>query len=141
MVGTKGSVAHLSSGPGGTTSVWPASTTRGRASPWRIHKLATSPCTITSGRNPRGARRSMMSRWQPSSAGVTDLRAISALASSRVSFFKAGVSVGRAARDDGADALLDMAGEGGLGAEGEEHLGAEEEGTDEELLHVVVERG
>ena len=43
MVGTKGSVCHLSSGPGGTTSVWPASATSGRALPWRIQRLVTSP--------------------------------------------------------------------------------------------------
>src|SRR3954463_4472476 len=43
---------------------------------------------MVSALNPSGTRRSMIISWHPSSAGVMDLRAISALASSRVSFFK-----------------------------------------------------
>src|SRR6476469_3386887 len=87
-VGTKGSECHFSSGPEGTTSVWPASTTSGLAVPWRIQRLVTSPCTMVSALKPSGTRRSMITCWHPSSAGVMDLRAISALASSSVSFFK-----------------------------------------------------
>src|SRR3954454_21291285 len=43
---------------------------------------------MVSALNPSGTRRSMIISWHPSSAGVMDLRAISALASSSVSFFK-----------------------------------------------------
>src|SRR3954469_10201497 len=88
MVGMNGSECHFSSGPEGTTSVCPASTTSGRAVPCRIQRFVTSPCTKVSALNPSGTRRSMIIFWHPSSAGVMDLRAISALASSSVSFFK-----------------------------------------------------
>src|SRR3954454_773466 len=47
---------------------------------------------MVSALNPSGTRRSMIISWHPSSAGVMDLRAISALASSSVSFFKGDLS-------------------------------------------------
>src|SRR5215207_2858869 len=54
-----------------------------------MKRLVTPPDAKTSGTNPSGASRSMMTCWQPWSSGVTDLRRISARASSSVSFFKA----------------------------------------------------
>ena len=47
-VGTKGSLSHLSRGPGGTTSVWPANTVRGAPAPRRAHRLVTPPRAIVS---------------------------------------------------------------------------------------------
>ena len=43
MTGTNGSLCQRSSGPVGTTSVWPAKHTTGRAVPRRAQKLSTSP--------------------------------------------------------------------------------------------------
>src|SRR6185503_8646743 len=82
MVGTNGSECHSLSGPVGTTSVWPAKQTTGWALPRRAQRFATSPNFIGSHSNPARARRWAMSSWQPPSSGVTDLRAISSLASS-----------------------------------------------------------
>src|SRR6185295_11504949 len=74
---------HSASGPVGTTSVWPARQTSGRAAPRRAHRLVTSPQTTDSHWKPARSRRSARSAWQPPSSGVTDLRPISALESSR----------------------------------------------------------
>src|SRR6185437_2359782 len=148
IVGMNGSERHFSRGPVGTTSVWPARTTTGFVSPCRIQRLVTSPKTITSGRKPRGARRSTMSCWQPSSAGVTDLRAMSAFASSRVSFFKRwGSGIGRlggrmdAAGDHGTHALLDAPAQLPFRAQREEGFRAHEKRADEKLAQVVEEGG
>src|SRR5690348_9025258 len=89
-----------------------------------------------------------MSCWQPSSAGVTDLRAMSAFASSSVSFANAGPSGalragagGNAARDDGTDARLDGGAQRGARADQEVRFRAHEQRADEKLAHVVEERG
>src|SRR5450631_1502888 len=155
MVGSKGSECHFSIGPAGTTSVCPARTTSGFASPWRMKRFTTSPHLNTSALKPRGTSRSMMSCWHPASSGVTDLRAMSALASSRVSFFMrrprnsrasasgGAVAVDRgavAARERGTHSLFDVAAQLDLRAEKEENFRADEERPDGELHHVVVER-
>src|SRR3954465_3785808 len=82
IVGTKGSDFHSSSGPVGTTSVWPAKQTSGRAGPRRAHRLVTSPRRIGSHLKSSFPRRSPIRSWQPPSSGVTDFRAMSSLASS-----------------------------------------------------------
>src|SRR3954470_1674626 len=82
-VGTKGSECHSESGPVGTTSVWPARQTSGRAAPRRAHRLVTFAQTTDSHWKPARSRRSARSAWQPPSSGVTDLRPINALESSR----------------------------------------------------------
>src|SRR5262249_19014099 len=139
-----------SRGPGGTTSVWPASTTRGRAVPCRIQRLVTSPHLNVSALNPSGTRRSMMSCWQPSSAGGMDLRRVRGFASASVSFFMGSVRRGRfpgrergavAARIGGAHSCFDVAAQVRTHAQHEERLGAYEKGPDQQLLHVVVEGG
>src|SRR5690554_2181556 len=81
-VGSKGSVSHCSSGPVGTTSVWPAKTTQGDSEPLRNQRLVTSSNTSVSLLNPALAKRSDSKGWQPASSGVTDGRAISALVNS-----------------------------------------------------------
>src|SRR5690349_16598766 len=151
IVGTKGSECHFSSGPGGTTSVWPARATTGRAVPWRIHRFTTSLQRNTSAWKPSGSSRSMIICWQPESSGVMDLRRIRAWASSSVSFFKEGPAGKRsagsglagglmgAARDGRAHALLDVAAHRRTAAEEEEHLGAHEERPDGEPHDVVEE--
>src|SRR5438552_576898 len=83
-VGANGSVCHWSSGPGGTTSVWPTKQRRGRTSPRRAQRLATSPLRTGSIANPSRARRAASSSWQPPSSGVIERRAISSRASSSV---------------------------------------------------------
>src|SRR5260221_242300 len=83
-VGTKGSLAHFSSGPVGTTSVWPTKHSRGRASPRLAQRLVTSPRRTGSSANPTRARRAARNSWQPPSSGVTERRAISSRASWRV---------------------------------------------------------
>src|SRR5216117_3359623 len=77
-----GSECHSPSGPGGTTSVWPAKQTSGWASPLRAQRLSTAPKRIGSQRKPDLARRARRWVWQPPSSGVTDRRAMSSLASS-----------------------------------------------------------
>src|SRR5207248_3366788 len=77
-----GSECHSPSGPGGTTSVWPAKQTSGWASPRRAQRLSTAPKRIGSQRKPDLARRARRRFWQPPSSGVTDRRAMSSLASS-----------------------------------------------------------
>src|SRR5438046_6599702 len=77
-----GSECHSPSGPGGTTSVWPAKQTNGWASPRRAQRLSTAPKRIGSQRKPDLARRARRRFWQPPSSGVTDRRAMSSLASS-----------------------------------------------------------
>src|SRR5690242_2206638 len=141
MVGWKGSDCHLSSGPGGTTSMWPASATSGPEVPCRIHRLVTSPHLNTSLLNPSGTSRSTIICWQPASSGVMERRAMSAFASSRVSFFKGEALLGvggsvLAPRDRGADAALDVAAQLGARADGERGFGKHEERPDEELLRV-----
>src|SRR3954463_575266 len=84
MVGTNGSECHSDSGPVGATSVWPAKHTSGPVVPRRAHRLVTSPNGIDSQRKPIRSRRLAISCWQPPSSGVTDLRAMSSLASSSV---------------------------------------------------------
>jgi hypothetical protein len=88
IVGTKGSECHCSSGPVGTTSVWPANTNVGRAVPRRSHRFVVSPRATVSARKPDGASRAAISAWQPASSGVTEARAISARVSSRVGFIR-----------------------------------------------------
>src|SRR3954471_9913054 len=78
-----GSECHSESGPVGTTSVWPARQTSGRAAPRRAHRLVTFAQTTDSHWKPARSRRSARSAWQPPSSGVTDLRPISVLESSR----------------------------------------------------------
>src|SRR5688572_26811576 len=85
MVGTNGSECHSLSGPVGTTSVWPAKHTTGRASPRRAHRFLTWPNGMGSHRKPAFCRCWERSSWQPPSSGVTDLRAISSRARARVS--------------------------------------------------------
>src|SRR6266849_5304419 len=148
-VGSNGSECHFSSGPGGTTSVWPASTTSGFASPWRIQRFTTSLQRNTSALKPSGARRSRMISWQPSSSGVMERRAMSAFASARVSSFMDGILAdggsarlrpGRAARDRGSHVLLDACAQLRARAEEERDFSADEERPHEELLQVVEER-
>ena len=56
-VGVNGSLVQRSSGPGGTTSTWPAKQTSGAPRPRRAHRLETPP-------------RSMRSQWNPSGASL-----------------------------------------------------------------------
>src|SRR6266699_5476333 len=83
-VGAKGSACHRSSGPGGTTSVCPTKHSKGRTSPRRAQRFATSPLRTGSIANPSRARRAASSSWQPPSSGVIERRAISSRASSSV---------------------------------------------------------
>src|SRR6185312_9719496 len=78
-----GSLVQPSSGPGGTTSVWPARQTSGGLVPQRAHRLVTPLTVSVSQWNPSGARRAAMIAWQPASSGVSERRAISARVSSR----------------------------------------------------------
>jgi hypothetical protein len=43
MRGSKGGCVHAASGPGGTTSVWPANTNSGPSLPRTAQRLSTSP--------------------------------------------------------------------------------------------------
>src|SRR2546421_3055841 len=92
MVGTKGSDCQSLSGPVGTTSVWPAKQTSGRAVPRLAQRFVTSPNGMLSARNPALASRAAISCWQPPSCGVTDLRAISSRASSSAPELRAAAS-------------------------------------------------
>ncbi len=90
-VGTKGSLCQASSGPVGTTSVWPAKASTGAAgdAPRRIaHRLLTGcsplPKTSDSQSKPSARRRCASSAWQPASRGVTEAAAISCSVSCRV---------------------------------------------------------
>src|SRR2546425_1256224 len=76
-----GSECHSPSGPGGTTSVWPAKQTSGWASPRRAQRVSTAPKRIGSQRKPDFSRRARRRFWQPPSWGVTARRAMSSLAS------------------------------------------------------------
>ena len=57
MVGVNGSLCHLSTGPVGTTSVWPAKHISGPLLPRRAHRLSTSPQRIFSSLKPSFSRR------------------------------------------------------------------------------------
>ena len=70
--GTNGSLLQLSRGPGGTTSVWPSSTSTGAPLPCVAHRLSTSPKRSDSQAKPARCRRSATSAWQPASSGVID---------------------------------------------------------------------
>ena len=70
-------IASARRGPVGTTSVWPAKQTSGRASPRRAQRLVTPLATSVSHAKPSGARRAAISAWQPASSGVSERRAIS----------------------------------------------------------------
>ncbi len=54
MTGSKGSVRHSSSGPEGTTSVWPAKQNTGPPLPRLAQKLSTGPKRKLSTVNPDG---------------------------------------------------------------------------------------
>src|SRR5690242_13180469 len=82
----KGSLSHLSSGPVGTTSVWPAKHSRGAFVPRRAHRLSTSPQRIFSMAKPIFFNRSISMSWQPLSNGVSERQAISSWARASVSF-------------------------------------------------------
>ena len=84
-VGVKGSLVHCSTGPGGTTSTWPARQTSGPDDPWRAHRLLTGPRSSRSHRKPAAASRDSSSARLPPSAGVTERQAMSSLASRSVS--------------------------------------------------------
>ncbi len=86
MVGVKGSETHCSSGPLGTTSVWPAKHTTGASLPLRAHRLVTPLDSMVSNVKPSGARRAISRAWQPASSGVLDCLEIRSLASAKVSF-------------------------------------------------------
>ena len=75
--GTNGSECQFASGPVGTTSVWPAKHTMGRAAPRRAHRLVTPEERIVSQAKPRGASRRASSAWQPASSGVSERSASS----------------------------------------------------------------
>src|SRR5437773_3828460 len=79
-VGTKGLLCHFSTGPVGTTSVCPTKQRSGGDSPRRAQRLVTSPRRTGSIANPRRARRSASSLWQPPSSGVTERREINSRA-------------------------------------------------------------
>src|SRR5258708_11396539 len=147
-LGSKGSECHFSRGPGGTTSVCPARTTSGLSAPWRIQRLVTAPHWNTSALKPSATRRSTMSCWQPASSGVIERRAMSALASSRVSLLtlvRRGAVVrrrvgGRAALHDRAHALLDVAAQPRRRAQQEEDLRANGDRAQHELHDALEER-
>ena len=94
--GVNGWLRHWSSGPVGTTSVWPANAMvlvafcgRPVLGPVRFaHKFRTrwpaGPLSISSQANPRGRRRSTISSMQPASSGVTEGREIRCSARRRV---------------------------------------------------------
>ena len=83
-VGTKGSLCQCSSGPVGTTSVWPASTRvgPGTAPTCTAQRLATrassGPASRVSQTKPAACSRAASSAWLPPSAGVTERQAIRA---------------------------------------------------------------
>jgi len=84
-VGANGSDSQRSSGPVGTTSVWPAKHTSGEAVPRRAQRLVTPPLVSGSRRKPSGRRQAASTSWQPPSSGVIERRAISSRASASVS--------------------------------------------------------
>ncbi len=91
--GANGSERHSASGPVGTTSVWPAKHTSGRASPRRAQRFVTPLRTIVSQRKPSGSSRAAISAWHPASSGVSERRAISSRTRASVGY--AAVSIGR----------------------------------------------
>src|SRR5690554_3166121 len=82
--GSNGGVSQCTSGPLGTTSVWPAKASTGPWCPWVAQRFSTSPKGNRSIWKPSRCRRSMSSAWQPRSSGVTEGRRISSMASCRV---------------------------------------------------------
>ena len=60
MTGVNGSLRHSSSGPVGTTSVWPAKQSTGWASPRRAQRLVTLPNCRVSIEKPLAANRSVI---------------------------------------------------------------------------------
>src|ERR1700678_582679 len=103
MTGLKGSLCHSSSGPEGTTSVWPAKQNTGPPLPRFAQKLSTGPKRIRSTANPMASSRSIINSWQPPSAGLTEARAISSSVNCRVSDFGGGVIRSAAPELGGAD--------------------------------------
>ena len=85
-VAAKGGCVHLSSGPVGTTSVWPVNTNSGPSVPLRIHALETSAKGKGSVVNPLVTNLSASKSKQPSSLGVTEGFCISCWLSSKVLF-------------------------------------------------------
>ncbi len=84
-LGTKGSLVQASSGPVGTTSVWPAQMRVGRRPvPQRAHRLATrkasGPLSMRWQSKSSGLSRAAMMSRHPASSGVTEGRAISSSA-------------------------------------------------------------
>src|SRR5512140_605863 len=115
--GVNGSLVHCSSGPVGTTSVWPANTTvrprPGSASrrPGRLaHRLVTrkvfGPLSMVSATKPSGFRRSPTMRWHCPSSGVTERRAISCSARCSARFMSRSVSLLHVERDLGERRLV-----------------------------------
>ncbi|MCY1545035.1 hypothetical protein D9M68_809530 [compost metagenome] len=91
--GTKGSLPQASSGPVGTTSVWPAQTRVGCwPVPRRAQRLVTrksaGPLSMVSQTKPSARRRSAIRAWQPSSSGVTEGRAINSSVRRRVAVIR-----------------------------------------------------
>src|SRR5688500_11931991 len=84
MVGRKGSVFHDAELPAGTTSVWPARHKTGHEGLRVVQILVTVTIGIFSTVNPSVFNSAINSSWQPSSAGLTEGRAIRALQSWRV---------------------------------------------------------
>src|SRR5439155_6466772 len=83
-VGANASEVQASSGPVGTTSVWPAKHTAGRTVPRRAQRLVTPFDTSVSQRKPARVSRVLRISWQPASSGVCERRAISLHARSNV---------------------------------------------------------
>jgi hypothetical protein len=85
ITGSNGSECQCSSGPAGTTSVWPAKQSTGPGPPSRrAQKLSTFPNRKRSTLNPSGSSRAIRSSWHPPSAGLTDGRETNCRARSRV---------------------------------------------------------
>ena len=82
MTGTNGSVRQSSSGPVGTTSVWPAKQNTGPPRPRLAQKLSTGPKRSVSTLKPRASSRSIINAWQPPSVGLTEARDINSCVSS-----------------------------------------------------------
>ena len=64
-VGVNGCECHWSTGPVGTTSVWPANTNTGDAVPLRAHRLVTPFDSMVSQRKPSGASSSARRAGSP----------------------------------------------------------------------------
>ena len=83
-MGSNGGVCHWSTGPLGTTSVWPAKASTGLSEPRRAQKLSTAPKRMRSIVKPIASRRAIINSWQPLSVGVTEARPIRSWAKAMV---------------------------------------------------------